>query len=54
MIVAARLVRDRRWSTLWWALGFVGLTLFTVSLYGLYFSPLFDLALDYGACSRRA
>ena len=33
MIVAARLVRDRRWSTLWWALGFVGLTLFTVALY---------------------
>jgi ABC-2 type transport system permease protein len=33
MIVAARLVRDRRWSTLWWALGFIGLTLFTVSLY---------------------
>ncbi|HEV3497016.1 MAG TPA: ABC transporter permease subunit [Actinomycetes bacterium] len=33
MIVAARLVRDRRWSTLWWALGFVGLTLFTAALY---------------------
>jgi ABC-2 type transport system permease protein len=33
MIVAARLVRDRRWSTLWWALGLVGLTLFTVALY---------------------
>ena len=33
MIVAARLVRDRRWSTLWWALGFVGLTFFTVALY---------------------
>jgi ABC-2 type transport system permease protein len=33
MIIAARLVRDRRWSTLWWALGFVGLTLFTVALY---------------------
>jgi ABC-2 type transport system permease protein len=33
MIVASRLVRDRRWSTLWWALGLVGLTLFTVALY---------------------
>jgi ABC-2 type transport system permease protein len=33
MIVAARLVRDRRWSTLWWAFGFIGLTLFTVALY---------------------
>jgi ABC-2 type transport system permease protein len=33
MIVAARLVRDRRWSTLWWAFGLVGLTLFTVALY---------------------
>jgi ABC-2 type transport system permease protein len=33
MIVAARLVRDRRWSMLWWALGLVGLTLFTVALY---------------------
>ncbi|HEV3505407.1 MAG TPA: ABC transporter permease subunit, partial [Actinomycetes bacterium] len=33
MIVAARLVRDRRWLTLWWALGFVGLTFFTVALY---------------------
>ena len=33
MIVAGRLVRDRRWSTLWWALGFIGLTLFTVALY---------------------
>jgi ABC-2 type transport system permease protein len=33
MIVAARLVRDSRWSTLWWALGLVGLTLFTVALY---------------------
>jgi beta-exotoxin I transport system permease protein len=31
--IAARMVRDRRWSTLWWALGFVGLTLFTVALY---------------------
>jgi ABC-2 type transport system permease protein len=33
MTVAARLVRDRRWSTLWWALGFIGLTFFTVALY---------------------
>ncbi len=33
MTVAARLVPDRRWSTLWWALGLVGLTLFTVALY---------------------
>jgi ABC-2 type transport system permease protein len=33
MIVAARLVRDRRWSSLWWALGLVGLTFFTVALY---------------------
>jgi ABC-2 type transport system permease protein len=33
MIVAARLARDRRWSTLWWALGLVSLILFTVALY---------------------
>jgi ABC-2 type transport system permease protein len=33
MIVAARLVQDRRWSMLWWALGLIGLTLFTVALY---------------------
>jgi beta-exotoxin I transport system permease protein len=33
MTIAGRLVRDRRWSTLWWALGFVGLTFFTVALY---------------------
>jgi ABC-2 type transport system permease protein len=33
MTVAARLVWDRRWSTLWWALGFIGLTFFTVALY---------------------
>jgi ABC-2 type transport system permease protein len=33
MIVAGRLIRDRRWSTLSWALGLVGLTLFTVALY---------------------
>lgn len=43
MIVAARLVRDRRWSTLWWALGFVGLTFFTVSLYpSIRDQPSFD------------
>jgi ABC-2 type transport system permease protein len=43
MIVAARLVRDRRWSTLWWALGFVGLTLFTVALYpSIKDQPSFD------------
>jgi ABC-2 type transport system permease protein len=33
MIVAGRLIQDRRWSTLGWALGFIGLTLFTVALY---------------------
>ena len=33
MIVAARLVRDRRRSLLWWAVGLVGLVLLTVSLY---------------------
>lgn len=33
MIVAARLITDRRRSLLWWALGMVGLVLFTVSLY---------------------
>lgn len=33
MIVAARLVRDRRRSLLWWSVGIVGLVLFTVSLY---------------------
>ena len=43
MIVAARLVRDRRWSTLWWALGFVALTLFTVALYpSIKDQPSFD------------
>ena len=43
MIVAARLVRDRRWSTLWWALGFVGLTFFTVALYpSIRDQPSFD------------
>jgi ABC-2 type transport system permease protein len=43
MIVAARLVRDRRWSTLWWALGFVGLTIFTVALYpSIKGQPSFD------------
>jgi ABC-2 type transport system permease protein len=43
MIVAARLVRDRRWSTLWWALGLVGLTLFTVALYpSIKDQPSFD------------
>ena len=33
MIVAARLVRDRRRSLLWWSVGIVALVLFTVSLY---------------------
>ncbi len=33
MIVAARLVRDRRRSLVWWSVGVVGLVLFTVSLY---------------------
>ena len=33
MIVAARLLRDRRTATLWWAAGFVALTLFTVAFY---------------------
>lgn len=33
MIVAARLVRDRRRSLLWWSVGIVGLVLFTVSLF---------------------
>jgi ABC-2 type transport system permease protein len=33
MIVAARLLRDRRTATLWWAAGFVSLTLFTVAFY---------------------
>jgi ABC-2 type transport system permease protein len=33
VIVAIRLLRDRRRSTLWWALGLVALVLFTVSLY---------------------
>ena len=43
MIVAARLVRDHRWSTLWWALGLVGLILFTVALYpSIKDQPSFD------------
>jgi ABC-2 type transport system permease protein len=43
MIVAARLVRDRRWSTLWWALSFIALTLFTVALYpSIKDQPSFD------------
>jgi ABC-2 type transport system permease protein len=43
MIVAARLVRDLRWSTLWWALGFVSLILFTVALYpSIKDQPSFD------------
>jgi ABC-2 type transport system permease protein len=43
MIVAARLLRDRRWSTLSWALGFVGLVLFTVALYpSIKGQPSFD------------
>jgi len=33
VIVAARLVRDRRRSVLWWMVGIVALVLFTVSLY---------------------
>ena len=33
MIVAARLVRDRRRSLLWWSVGIVGLVLFTVALF---------------------
>jgi ABC-2 type transport system permease protein len=33
MIVAARLLRDRRTATLWWAAGFVALTVFTVAFY---------------------
>ena len=33
MIVAARLLRDRRRSLLWWSVGITGLVLFTVSLY---------------------
>jgi ABC-2 type transport system permease protein len=33
MIVASRLVRDRRRSLLWWSVGVVGLVLFTVALY---------------------
>ncbi len=33
MIVAARLLRDRRTATLWWAAGFIALTLFTVAFY---------------------
>jgi ABC-2 type transport system permease protein len=33
VIVAARLLRDRRRSTLWWIGGLVGLVLFTVALY---------------------
>ena len=33
MIVAARLLRDRRRSLLWWSVGVVGLVLFTVALF---------------------
>lgn len=33
MIVATRLLRDRRRSVLWWSVGVVGLVLFTVALY---------------------
>jgi len=33
VIVAARLVRDKKRSLLWWAVGIVGLVLFTVALY---------------------
>jgi ABC-2 type transport system permease protein len=43
MIVAARLLRDRRWSALGWALGFIGLVLFTVALYpSIKGQPSFD------------
>jgi ABC-2 type transport system permease protein len=43
MIVAARLLRDRRWSTLGWALSFIGLVLFTVALYpSIKGQPSFD------------
>jgi ABC-2 type transport system permease protein len=43
MIVAVRLVQDRRWATLGWALGLVGLTLFTVALYpSIKGQPSFD------------
>ena len=33
MIVAARMLRDRRRSLLWWSAGMVGLVLFTVALF---------------------
>jgi ABC-2 type transport system permease protein len=33
VILAARLIRDRRRSLLWWSAGIVGLVLFTVALY---------------------
>jgi ABC-2 type transport system permease protein len=33
VILAARMVRDRRRSLLWWSLGLVGLVLFTVGLF---------------------
>ncbi len=33
MIIAARLLRDRRRSLLWWSVGIVGLVLFTVALF---------------------
>ena len=33
MIVAVRLVRDRRRSLVWWSVGLVGLVLFTVALF---------------------
>lgn len=43
MIVAARLVRDRRRSMLWWALGVLALVAFTVSLYpSIRGEPSFD------------